>query len=42
MSAADDKAKGEFTCELIDSNAETWRRATQVQVLGKIKNVSDF
>ena len=41
VTAADDKANGEFSCELIDSYAETWKRAIQVQVLGKIKGVPD-
>ena len=35
VTAADDKANGTFTCELIASNADVWVRAIQVQVLGK-------
>ena len=38
----DDKTKGEFSCELIDSNSDTWKRAIQVQVIGKLKSVADF
>ena len=40
VTAADDKADGTFTCELVTSNADVWVRAIQVQVLGKIKNVA--
>ena len=38
VTTADDKANGEFSCELIDSNAETWKRAIQVQVQGEFKS----
>ena len=40
MTVADDKAYGEFRCELVDSNAETWIRAIQVQVIGKLESVA--
>lgn len=37
VTAADDKASGEFSCELIDTSAKTWKRAIQVQILkGKL------
>ena len=36
VTVADDKANGEFRCELVDSNAETWIRAIQLQVIGKL------
>ena len=38
----DDRAKGEFRCELFDSTPETWKRAIQVQVLGKLESVADY
>lgn len=38
----DDKDRGEFRCDLIDSVGETWKRVIQVQVIGKIKSVADF
>ena len=38
VTVADDKANGEFRCELLDSTATTWKRAIQVQVIGKFKN----
>ena len=41
VTVADDKANGEFTCELFDSNSDTWKRAIQVQVIGKLEGVSD-
>lgn len=37
VTVAEDKANGEFNCELIDSNAVTWIRTVQVQVQGKLK-----
>ena len=37
----DDKVNGEFSCELIDSSPDTWKRAIQVQVIGKLESVSD-
>ena len=40
VTAADDKANGEFSCSLIDGYSHTWKRAIQVQVLGKIKSVA--
>ena len=36
----DDKVFGEFICVLIDSTATNWKRAIQVQVLGKFKTVA--
>ena len=41
VSVTDDKANGEFSCELIDSKANTWKRAIQLQVIGKFKSVAD-
>ena len=41
VTVADDKSLGEFRCELIDSTATTWKRAIQVQVIGKFKTVDD-
>ena len=38
----DDKAKGDFTCNLIDSDGNTWKRAVQVKVQGKAQSVADF
>ena len=40
VTAADDKANGTFTCELIADNSDFWVRAIQVQVLGKFKSVA--
>ena len=37
-----DKANGEFRCELIDSTPDTWKRAIQVQVIGKLESVADY
>ena len=37
VTVADNKANGEFSCELIDSNPDTWKRAIQVKVIGKLK-----
>ncbi|XP_022808092.1 neuronal growth regulator 1-like [Stylophora pistillata] len=34
---ADDKANGEFTCEVLTLNNERWKRAIQVQVLAPVK-----
>lgn len=42
VTGADDKANGPFSCKLIDAKFDTWKRAIQVQVLGKIKSVTDF
>ena len=41
VTVADDKANGEFSFELIDTNADTWKRAIQVQVVGKLDSVDD-
>ncbi|XP_022807273.1 hemicentin-1-like [Stylophora pistillata] len=37
VTAADDKANGEFSCSLIDGYSHTWKRAIQVQVLVSAK-----
>lgn len=37
MTVADDKSFGEFMCELIDSTATFWKRAIQLEVIGKFK-----
>ena len=37
VTTADDKSNGEFSCELNDLADATWRRAIQVQVVGKLK-----
>ena len=42
MTVADDKANGEFSFELIDANTDTWKRAIQVQVVGKLDSVDDY
>ena len=42
MTVADDKAHGEFSCELVDSTAISWKRAIQVQVIGKLESVVDY
>ena len=39
VTVTDDKANGEFSCELIDTKFDTWRRAIQVQVIGKLESV---
>ena len=41
VTVAYDKANGEFSCELVDSIADTWIRAIQVQVIGKLESVPD-
>ena len=38
----DDKANGEFRCELIDSTPVNWKRAIQEQVIGKFESVADY
>ena len=38
----DDKANGEFSCELLDSTATIWKRDIQVQVIGKFKTAADY
>ena len=42
VTIADDKSNGEFSCELNDANGDTWKRAIQVQVIGKLESVVDF
>ena len=42
VTIADDKFNGEFSCELNDANGDTWKRAIQVQVIGKLESVVDF
>ena len=42
VTVADDKANGEFSCELIDSSPDTWKRAIQVKVIGKLESVTDY
>ena len=42
VTTADDKSNGEFSCELKDLDDATWRRAIQVQVVGKLKSFADF
>lgn len=37
VTVTDDKVNGEFRCELVDSNAENWIRAIQVQVIVSLK-----
>ena len=42
VTTVDDKSNGEFSCELNDLSGATWRRAIQVQVVGKLKSFADF
>ena len=42
VNVSDDKLFGEFRCELLDSNANLWKRAIQVQVIGKLESVADY
>ena len=42
ITIADDKSNGEFSCELNDAKSGTWKRAIQVQVIGKLESVVDF
>ena len=42
VTVAEDKAHGEFRCELIDSKTVTWKRAILVQVIGKLESVADY
>ena len=42
VTTVDDKSNGEFSCELNDLPGATWRRAIQVQVVGKLKSFADF
>ena len=37
VTIADDKSNGEFSCELNDANSDTWKRAIQVHVIGKLR-----
>ncbi|XP_066024991.1 uncharacterized protein [Pocillopora verrucosa] len=40
VTVADDRANGEFSCELIDSHSNIWKRAIQVQVIDPPKIVN--
>ncbi|CAH3161356.1 unnamed protein product [Pocillopora meandrina] len=42
VTVADDKTNGEFSCELLDSNADIWKRAIQVEVIvpAKVTNIT--
>ena len=42
VTIADDKDFGEFSCALTDSTGTFWKRAIQVQVIGKFKTVADL
>ena len=42
VTIADDKSNGEFSCELNDGNGDTWKRAIQVQVIGKLESVAAY
>ena len=42
VTITDDKSTGEFSCELSDGNGDTWKRAMQVQVIGKLVSVADY
>ena len=42
VTTTDDKSVGEFSCEVSDLNGDKWRRAIQVQVVGKLKSFADF
>ena len=42
VTLADDKSNGEFSCELTDAKSITWKRAIQVQFIGKLESVADF
>ena len=42
VTIADDKSNGEFSCELNDAKSGTWKRAIQVQFIGKLESVVDF
>ena len=39
VTIGDDKAYGEFRCELIDSVPTTWKRTILLEVIGKFKSV---
>ena len=38
VTTGEDSSKGEFICELTDVTGAKWRRAIQVQVVGKLKS----
>ena len=38
VNVSDDKFFGEFRCELLDSNGNLWKRAIEVQVIGKLES----
>ena len=42
VNVSDDKLFGEFRCELLDSNGNLWKRAIEVQVIGKLESVADY
>ena len=42
VTTVEDKSNGEFSCELSDLAGGKWRRAIQVQVIGKLKSFADF
>ena len=39
VTVTDDRSHGQFSCELVDFTAITWKRAIQVQVVGKLESV---
>ena len=41
VTVADDKAYGEFRCELVDRDLDNWKRAIQLQVIGELESVAD-
>ena len=41
VTVADDKANGEFWCELFDSKSNIWKRAIQLEVIGKLESIAD-
>ena len=41
MTVADDKVNGKFNIELGDLDLVSWKRAIQVQVIGKLESVAD-
>ena len=42
VTTTDDKSVGEFSCEVSDLNGDKWRRAIEVQVIGKLESFADF
>ena len=42
VTTVEDMSNGEFSCELNDLAGAKWRRAIQVQVVGKLKSFADF